>query len=407
MEAVEGARDTVVLLTDRYPFGRGEPFLEAELPVLARAFAQVIVVPSNGEGRRRTLPPNARCETLLTDMSRLDLLRELVRHPFRAAAQYGRALVEERRPRAYLGHVRTYMGVVAVNMRKYRLLKDLVRREGLDQAVFYDYWLANSTVALSRLRREGAVRRAVARAHGVDLYDERSAQGAVPFQSFNLASLDRVFAISSHGLSYLAERHPRHREKLALSRLGVERQPAVEHDDDLPPLVVSCAFLGAHKRVHLVPPVLEGIGRPLRWVHFGDGPGRPEVERAAAALPDRISWRLAGDVDRSEILDFYRANKVSLFISLSATEGLPFSIMEAVSFGIPVVATRVGGVPEIVCPSTGRLVDPNEPAGSVARAARQLLDGEGPSRDEIVAFSRANFDAEANFGRFVEMLREL
>jgi glycosyltransferase involved in cell wall biosynthesis len=405
---VGGVRDTIVLLTSRYPFGSGETFLDAELPILARRFARVIVVPSAHDDNQRALPSGVRCDRFLADASSRNLGRELLRHPGRAPSQYARAILEEAKPRVYLRHPAAYAGIVALNLRKFRLLKDFVRREALEDAVFYDYWLENSTLALSYLRRSGAIARAVARAHRFDLYDDCSELGAVPFRAFNVASLDSVFAISSHGLSFLVNHHPEAREKLVVSRLGVERQEpvSVAHADERP-LIVSSARLVAHKRVHMIPDLLAAIGRRLRWVHLGDGPDRSKVERAASALPDRVEWKLAGSLEHDRVLDFFRTNSVALFVSLSASEGLPVSMMEAISFGVPVLATSVDGVPEIVGPSTGRLVALDEPIDEVARAVRELLDGEGPTRDEIIQFSRTNFDAETNFGNFAEMLQRL
>ncbi|WP_347000298.1 glycosyltransferase, partial [Bacteroides cellulosilyticus] len=61
-----------------------------------------------------------------------------------------------------------------------------------------------------------------------------------------------------------------------------------------------------------------------------------------------INYVLTGQVSNAKILDFYRNNHVDLFINVSSSEGIPVSIMEAISFGIPVVATNVGGTNEIV-----------------------------------------------------------
>jgi glycosyltransferase involved in cell wall biosynthesis len=55
-------------------------------------------------------------------------------------------------------------------------------------------------------------------------------------------------------------------------------------------------------------------------------------------------------------MEFYRKNHVDLFINVSETEGIPVSIMEAMSFGIPCIATNVGGVNEIVNNTNGFLV---------------------------------------------------
>jgi glycosyltransferase involved in cell wall biosynthesis len=398
--------DTLVLLTAAYPFGnKWEVFLEAELRILAHRFGRIIVLPSSSDKHVRALPPGVRYETVLADISRSEIARELLRSPGIAFAQYGRAIFEEKSPGAYLRHPVPYFGVVGLNLLKYRALKEFVDREGLQEALFYDYWLSNSTIALSRLRRQGLIRRAVARAHGFDLYDEQSELGSVPFRAFNVASLDRIFAVSDNGLGYLSARYPRARTKLLVSRLGVESHDSTNASGALDlPLIVSCGGLLPVKRVEAVPEVLGRIGRPLRWVHFGDGPTRGEVERVARSLPEHVIWHLAGHVDRAEVLDYYKSHKVDLLISLSQSEGIPVSMMEAISFGVPVLATAVGGVPEIVNAATGTVVALNENLDAIARKARLLLDGAGPSRDEIIAFFKSNFDAQRNFTEFAELL---
>jgi glycosyltransferase involved in cell wall biosynthesis len=404
---VRNGNGALVVLTIAYPFGRSsETFLDAELPILARRFEEVVVVPSSRDEYVRRLPPGVRCETVLADRSRRDVLREAFRHPVWLARQYLRALLEEHAPAAYLWHPVSYAAVVGSNILKFHLLEKLIEREELHDAVFYDYWLANSTLALSWLRRRGVIKRAVARAHLVDLYDEQAEGGAVPFRAFGLASLDHVFPISLDGLSYLAARHPEARAKLTLSRLGVEAPQA--HAPTEPrerPRVVSCGGLVPGKRVEMIPQVLARIGRTLNWVHFGDGPCRRDVEEAAKALPPSVSWDLAGHVDHDRVLDFYATNRVDLFLSLSLAEGVPVSMMEAISFGVPLLATAVGGVPEIVNERTGRLVGVDDSAESIALAAQQLLDGNGPSRDEIIAFFKSTYEAERNFGEFADALR--
>jgi colanic acid/amylovoran biosynthesis glycosyltransferase len=64
-----------------------------------------------------------------------------------------------------------------------------------------------------------------------------------------------------------------------------------------------------------------------------------------------------GNVENSKILDFYSENYVDLFINFSEFEGVPVSIMEAQSAGIPVLATKVGGTSEIVSSDNGFLVE--------------------------------------------------
>ncbi len=409
---MESGRHVLVLLTSSYPFGReAETFLDDELPILVRHFERVLVLPSQREDHVRRLPEGVELDTALADIRPGLGRRELLRHLDVVVRQLARALWEESRPQAYLRHPRTYLHVLGQALLKCRALRSVVVKHGLGGALFYDYWLTNSSLAVSWLRREGLVRRAVARAHHFDLYDERWETGAVPFRAFTLATLDRVFPISEHGLRYLAQKHPGARGKLLLSRLGVASpRPArlIRHarSEGLP-VIASCARLVPFKRVELIPRVLASIGAPLHWVHFGDGPSRRAVERAAADLPEQVSWRLAGRVDHRQVLEYYRGNRVDLFISLSASEGLPVSMMEAISFGIPLLATAVGGVPEIVNTCTGALVRSDDPPEVIAKAAKWLLDGKGPTASEIRAYFESNFDAERNFGAFADLLHDV
>ena len=187
--AVDDSRNTLVLLTQAYPFGRkSETFLDAELPDPG---AQLRPGHRRAVGSRRPRPrrclAGVRCETFLADASRKHALLELAPQPRRSALQYGRAVAD-----GGLGEgipapsEEPTSALSAGTLLKYKLLKEFVHREGLQRAVFYDYWLENSTLALSWLRREGVLDRAVARAHGFDVYDDRWAAGIGALRSFKL-----------------------------------------------------------------------------------------------------------------------------------------------------------------------------------------------------------------------------
>jgi glycosyltransferase involved in cell wall biosynthesis len=161
------------------------------------------------------------------------------------------------------------------------------------------------------------------------------------------------------------------------------------------------------KRIHLIPPVLSALGRDVRWTHLGDGPERARVEAASRNLPSRIEWDLPGHLGHGEVLDFYRSTPVDIFLSVSETEGVPVSMMEALSFGIPVVATDVGGVPEIVTPETGILVPPDARDEILSAALMSALDPDRFSPEKITTFFLSRFEARSNYGRFCDALYEL
>ena len=407
------AGSDLVLLTSAYPFGKvSETFLETEIEVLAERFHCVYVLPSHRESRVRPLPPGVELVEMdwLVNPSRRARLCAMASPEVLSALSS--ALRSGGNPGSFLPAPRFYLDNLARNVIKYRMLNHFVRERDLADAVFYDYWFENSTLALALLRRCGSIRTAVSRAHGFDLYDECWDTGAVPFREVKAQALDAIFAVSEFGGEYLRERIPKQRGKVGVQRLGV-RDPghASPARVDATPLVLTCARLQPQKCVHLVPEALERLDRPVRWIHFGDGPDGKRVEEEASRLLGRVKskvrWELRGQVDNRDVLDFYEANHVDVLLSLSSSEGLPVSMMEAQSYGIPIVARGVGGVPEIVNEETGVLLSPEATPAEAAAALRKALEPGRFAAEAVRAFFQQRFDAKTNYNRLVDTLLAL
>jgi glycosyltransferase involved in cell wall biosynthesis len=407
------AGSDLVLLTSAYPFGNAsETFLETEIEVLAERFHRVYVLPSHRGARVRPLPPGVE----LVEMGWLESPSPRARLRAMASSEALAALLPAVRsgdgPGPFLRAPRFYLDNLARNAIKCRMLSRFVRERGLADAVFYDYWFENSTLALALLRQRGSIRTAVSRAHRFDLYDECWGTGAVPFRGVKARALDAIFVVSESGAEYLRERIPGQRDKIHVQRLGVTDPGRLcPAPTDTVPLVVTCARLEPQKRVHLVPEVLAGLDRPLRWIHFGDGPERPRVAEQAERLLDQeggeVEWELRGQVDNRDVLAFYARHHVDALLSLSVSEGLPVSMMEAQSFGVPVIALDVGGVGEIVTEGAGVLLPPGAGAAEVAAGLRRALEPGAFDGEAVRDAFRRRFDAETNYNRFVDAVLAL
>jgi glycosyltransferase involved in cell wall biosynthesis len=110
----------------------------------------------------------------------------------------------------------------------------------------------------------------------------------------------------------------------------------------------------------------------------GDGPQRADLERLAQSSPVRILGY------RRDVADLLAA--ADLFVLSSVGEGYPIAAVEAIAAGLPVVATRVGAVPEIVR-DAGVLVDPSDVDGFVRAVG--ALAADASRRAELAARARA------------------
>jgi colanic acid/amylovoran biosynthesis glycosyltransferase len=145
----------------------------------------------------------------------------------------------------------------------------------------------------------------------------------------------------------------------------------------------------------LIARTLSFLNIPASWVHFGDGPEMSEIKTIAKELPGHIQAELMGAVPHNELMKYFRTTSIDLFLNVSRSEGVPVSVMEAMSFGIPVIATNVGGTSEIVSGKTGLLIDPDfspeELAGKIQEFT-QIRDINNPrvaSREEWEKISKA------------------
>jgi glycosyltransferase involved in cell wall biosynthesis len=115
---------------------------------------------------------------------------------------------------------------------------------------------------------------------------------------------------------------------------------------------------------------------------IGDGPERDRLREQVEKLGigHRVTWHGAVDTAASLIAAF------DTFVLSSRTEGTPIALFEAMDAGVPVVATRVGGVPDVVTAAHALLVPPENP-GMIAQALEEIARGRSAATQRS-AFAR-------------------
>lgn len=113
--------------------------------------------------------------------------------------------------------------------------------------------------------------------------------------------------------------------------------------------------------------LLDRARRPVRLALIGDGPERSAIDDVVRTL--RIDERTLRLGERQDIPDLL--NALDIYVLSSLNEGMNLTLLEAMGTGLPIVATAVGGNPEIVVPgATGLLVPSRDPTALAAALAR-------------------------------------
>lgn len=234
-----------------------------------------------------------------------------------------------------------------------------------------------------------------------------------------LADASFIVSISEFNRSYLAE----HVDPLLLRRTEVVRcgvvaerygAGAVRSRGELFE-VVSIGSLQEYKgQRHLVEAcrLLRGAEVPFRCRIVGEGVERGKLERLIAAHSLASHVELLGALDEDGVRRVLASADCYVQPSVVAAngqmEGIPVAIMEAMASGLPVVASDLSGIPELVRPGeTGWLVPPAQPTALAAAVEQVHRD---PETARAVAergrdLVRSEYDLHANARRLADLLR--
>jgi glycosyltransferase involved in cell wall biosynthesis len=404
------------LITTSYPFERrgGEiPFIEPELPYLESRFRRIIFVPLNSMGPR---VDGGKYETDLTLSWRFRS-----RNPIKAFfgcmrnPHMGKELKEALRlgPRYFKRVIRIGSQITAAfDWARSILLK----YPGDSLPVFYSFWLVPAIYGVaSRTATTGTI--TLSRAHGYDVYEDRSPYRHFEFRAEYIGTLDWILPTSVKAANHLIDRYPEIKGKTSILHLGTE-EPGLrtEPSTDGTFRIISCSSVIALKRVDSIFSAIHEAAvalprKKIEWTHIGDGPELSALKDliASRALPNLIV-RTLGALYHSDVFRYYSENSIDLFMNYSTTEGLPISIQEAISFGIPILAVDVGGIGEIVAADTGYLLPSATTVSQLSDAIVGLASKPGELREKRSSARlrwEREFTAAGNYMDFCNKLPEV
>lgn len=401
-------REDIVIITALYPYKGGEQFLYSEFEELSKRYKRVIIFPigcgvdqvETGKNVIISYALSGASESLASTGNSIlfknfflvigFLMREFFRNDNR--------LIQIKRLKYTLAFLKQ-------NLSRYEFFKSELRKYDVkSSADYYSTWMNEGALLLSIARKKRLINGFIFRVNGYDIFDERRKEGYMPFQAVNSFFTDRIVVLSNAGLEYLKKKgipiSLLSQNYSGVKDFGIEHQKS----SDGVLRIVSCSGLIPLKRVDLLARSLHNIPFAVEWTHFGGGPDYELVDSLTKELPDHVQVFMKGNVEHNEIFNHYQQEKVDAFVHLSETEGLGMAMIEAQSFGVPVIACNVGGIPEIVSDETGILLSPDLSEKDVVSALTELkhqLDNGKNFSEKAKKHFKENFEVKLNVDKLI------
>ncbi len=414
------------IIVEDYPYGNGEPFIEDELKELANNFETITVIISNPKSLHDKIfkyyvPSNVKI-IVYSPINDLSSKLSALKYIFSSGILSEEFAIIKKNYKLPLSFalVRLLISYIVQGLKFSKFLDKLINRDNTQKnnIYFYSYWFTYYTYGIALLKQKYPSIKTISRIHGWDLYMSRHNPPYLPFRKFIISTLDRLFPISYDGKKYLQTILPDIDEtKIKISYLGTlgHNNIAALEKEENPVInkkklfIVSIAFISSIKRIELLAEAISLINDfEVVWHHIGGGGTDVEViSKKLLEKKQNVTYKFHGTFTKNEIYNFLGTHTIHVLVNTSISEGLPVSIMEGMSFGIPAIGPDIGGIREIIENNVnGFLMSTNPSVREVEDTLRKmfLLDELSYSSFRVNAFKTWNtkFNSLKNNKIFIE-----
>ncbi|WP_214228894.1 glycosyltransferase [Pedobacter sp. B4-66] len=344
----------ILCFTASYPYGSKETYFDNELRHISKNFDKVFIMPLYNPYSieiNRTLPPNV----VVLPVSSPQGLNRIVKGIFNFSP-VGFFISDFIKARVFLNKKKVikWINSLLVYRAVYKDFKSKSETIGSD-CLLYSYWAEIPLFAAKSVQRYTKI----TRLHAGDFYLDRN-NGYLPLRQEIYTKSDVLLPISNDIKNRLIYDYKISSDKIFLNYLGTGNSSSscalLEWDKVK---LVSCSNLTALKRIHLIIDLLKIWKEDVKieWHHIGGGKEMSRLKNDADFITSpNVEVFFHGTMSQTELFSFYEKNAFHWFLNFSEYEGVPVSIMESFSFGIPVIATNVGATKELVNSDCGYLI---------------------------------------------------
>lgn len=407
----------MVLLLSEYPYNAGEyPFIKTELPVILDEYEVTIISFSNSVIQKMKIDKRIKlfhCNYVFSVKEKILAVLDF----FFSLEGIKELLEIIKGKEKIIGRIYDSISYLSCAKQLRKFIKKNNILESSEEILIYSYWFNASCMAFLQERKKKSKITVISRIHGCDLYNERNAHSRQPFRTYMDKNIDKLFFVGENGREYyLKNWGVNDCTKYVVAPIGtvndnLENQSCCK-DESASFRIVSCSDIIPLKRIDYIIKALSNIrDANIEWIHFGAGELYNEMKKTATEiLGENICYEFKGSLSIEEIMNYYDTHYVDCFITTSSTEGCPVSIQEAMSYGIPVIATAVGEIPNMIC-GNGVLLTENPSVEEISSAIRYIMMNDKETISQIREKSKKmwkeKYNARVNAMQFVCDIRNI
>ncbi|MHB0993297.1 MAG: glycosyltransferase [Sulfurovum sp.] len=404
----------VILITSSFPYYSGEQFLETEINY--HDGVDTIILPISSDEKIRTIPNKIKLDTFLVEKKHTIVKKVYYRLKSLGSDIFYKEFFSQ--VGVNLKRMKPFLSSMYGYQRSYNIFDNYFKdQKNLENTIVYTYWNTEATYALQSLKKKYGYK-LVSRIHGGDLYQDRRANCYMPLKHLFTDNINKVFTITQSANEYLSKTYGFKDEILELSRLGVDDNfikcnSSLENHFS----IASCSFLVDLKRVDKIIDSIAILSEhypsiTFEWNHIGSGSLAVKLQQYAReklSNTSNVKYKFLGHLDNQEVYEFYKNNAVDVFINVSEAEGVPVSIMEAMSCHIPIVAPKVGGISDmIINKKSGKLLSIKCEVDELVEALSDIeFFKNRETRAKSYEVYLEKYDAKKNYIEFIETLKRL
>ena len=407
---------TIVLVTSSFPYGNGEQFLETEVQYWAKCEdIQLIILPLTIPSNSKRVVDNS--IIIDTRMKMPYIMKIVYRILFLGTSFFSHTFYKELTANVLcrpIRIIRFFSSISRFTMFRFKFNDYLQKYNQEGELIVYTYWNTEATYALQTLKEKFNFS-LVSRIHGGDLYQEVRYDNYMPLKKLFTKNIDKLFTITDSAKDYLHTIYGFEKNLLQTSRLGVIDKSIVTKATQANTYhIISCAFMSEVKNIDKIVDAIYQYSTlnenlHLKWTHIGDGllfHSLKQYTRDLFSKKPNLSFEFLGNIPNNEIYAFYQSNTIDVFINTSKSEGVPVSIMEAMSCHIPIIAPNIGGISDMLIDQYNGILlskssNPNEIVNALSSIS--MFKNNNIRLNSYRQFKKL-YDADKNYQDFINTL---